>query len=64
VERVPHIRARDRYHVSVPFRSDRCGEHEIFAVVGAGTVFERVEKSPPITVICDEGVKLRLLPRH
>ena len=54
VERVPHIRARDRYQVSVLFRSDRCGEHELFAVVEAGTVFEQVATTS-MHVACDES---------
>jgi hypothetical protein len=54
VERVPHIRARDRYQISVLFRSDRCGEHELFAVVEAGTVFEQVATTS-MHVACDES---------
>jgi predicted metal-dependent enzyme (double-stranded beta helix superfamily) len=52
VERVAHLRAGDTHRVAVPFRSDRCGMHRLFAIEGKGTAFEVIRKSGPVMVEC------------
>jgi hypothetical protein len=52
IEHIPHIRPNDRYHVAVPFHSNRCGMHRIYVKVGAGTQFEHIGKSTPVQVAC------------
>jgi len=53
MELVPHIRARDRYEVSVLFDAEECGERRIYVTAGAGEPSEDTRKSPPIEVECD-----------
>jgi hypothetical protein len=52
LERVTHLRARDRHHVSVLFSSDECGERTLFVVARRGTPSERVRHSDTVAVEC------------
>ncbi len=51
-ERIPHIRARDAHEVKVPFRSNSCGDHQIFVTVGKGKPYEVTDSSRVISVKC------------
>jgi hypothetical protein len=52
LERIPYLRARDSYRVSVPFASDQCGPHHLFVAAARGTAFETIERAPPVIVHC------------
>jgi hypothetical protein len=52
LERIPHLRARESYRVSVPFTSDQCGPHHLFVAAARGTAFETIEHAPPVIVRC------------
>jgi hypothetical protein len=52
LERIPHLRARDQYRVSVPFVPDECGPHHLFVAAARGTAFETIERAPPVIVHC------------
>ena len=54
-EHISHLRARDSYRVSVPFRSDQCGQNKVFVVAGKGTAFETSGRSSPVIVDCGRG---------
>jgi hypothetical protein len=52
VERLGHLRAHDTYDVHVPFHSNVCGTHRIFATVGPMTPIEQTRASREIAVHC------------
>ena len=52
LERIPYMRARDQYRVTVPFVSDQCGPHHLFIAAARGTAFETIERAPPLIVHC------------
>jgi hypothetical protein len=52
LERIPYLRARDAYGVSVPFASDQCGPHHLFVAAARGTAFETIERAQPVIVHC------------
>ena len=52
LERIPYMRARDQYRVSVPFASDECGPHHLFVAAASGTAFETIQRAPPVIVHC------------
>ncbi|HSU43257.1 MAG TPA: hypothetical protein VLN42_03485 [Casimicrobiaceae bacterium] len=52
LERIPYLRARDAYRVSVPFASDQCGPHHLFVAAARGSAFETIERAPPVIVHC------------
>jgi hypothetical protein len=52
LERIPYLRARDAYRVSVPFASDTCGPHPLFVAAARGTAFETIERTQPVIVQC------------
>ena len=52
LERIPYLRARDAYRVSVPFASDTCGPHHLFVAAARGTAFETIERAQPVIVRC------------
>lgn len=54
VERIAHIRARDVYQVGVPFRSNECGDHQIFVTVGKGKPYEVTDSSRIVKVKCTQ----------
>jgi hypothetical protein len=55
LERIPYLRARDAYRVSVPFASDQCGPHHLFVAAARGTAFETIERAEPLIVHCTGG---------
>lgn len=54
VERIAHIRARDRHEIKVPFRSNACGDHQIFVTVGRGKPYEVTDASRTVRVQCNQ----------
>ncbi|HXR57554.1 MAG TPA: hypothetical protein VN858_12170 [Casimicrobiaceae bacterium] len=55
LERIPYMRARDQYRVTVPFASDECGPHHLFVAAARGTAFETIGRAPPVIVHCTGG---------
>jgi hypothetical protein len=52
LERIPYLRAHDKYDVSVSFASDQCGPHHLFVAAARGTAFETIGRVPPVNVHC------------
>lgn len=53
MERVPYVKANDMLPVEVHFRPQSCGAHDLYAVVFAGTLFEKVSAPFALHVDCD-----------
>lgn len=56
VERIPHIRANDKYLTAIKFRTNTCGSHRIFVKAGSGRVYEATASSPAVQVECSPPV--------
>ena len=56
VERIPHIKANDRYEVSVNYRAKACGAHRLFVKAGRGLAYEVTVQSQPLQVECPTPV--------
>ena len=50
LQQLPHLRANSTYDFRVGFRSDVCGQHDIYIVPGANTRHEHAAKLQPIAV--------------
>jgi hypothetical protein len=56
VERVPYIKANDRYEVSVNYRAKACGVHRLFVKAGRGQAYEVTVQSQPVQIDCPAPV--------
>jgi hypothetical protein len=52
LERIPYLRASDRYRVNVPFTPNECGPHHLFVAASRGTAYETIVRAPPVIVQC------------
>ena len=52
MEQVPYVRANDTLQVEVPFRTETCGTHDLYAVTYRETAYERVSEPLVLQVDC------------
>jgi len=52
MEHVPYVRANDTLEVEVPFRTEVCGVHDLYAVTYQGTAYEKVSEPFVLQIDC------------
>ncbi len=57
MEHVPYVQANDTLGVEVPFRTETCGPHDLYAVTYQGTEYEKVSEPFVLDVNCATGQK-------
>lgn len=55
LEQIPHLAESDPYLVQTFYRTNTCGEHQLFVVVNAGNPHEVIRRAPPMRVACEAG---------